>query len=67
MYSLYIYGISFHIVNITREECHLFSKSQHDYKCDFDFMQQFNKQEVNIKRLVLDTIFPAFALFLQQK
>ncbi len=30
-------------------------------------MQQFNKQEVNIKRLVLDTIFPAFALFLQQK
>ncbi len=27
-------------------------------------MQQFNKQEVNIKRLVLDTIFPAFALFL---
>ncbi len=38
-----------------------------NYKCDFDFMQQFNKQEVNIKRLVLDTIFPAFALFLQQK
>ncbi len=37
------------------------------YKCDFDFMQQFNKQEVNIKRLVLDTIFPAFALFIQQK
>ncbi len=31
---------------------------------NFDFMQQFNKQEVNIKRLVLDTIFPAFALFL---
>ncbi len=30
-------------------------------------MQQFNKQEVNIKRLVLDIIFPAFALFLQQK
>ncbi len=29
-------------------------------------MQQFNKQEVN-KRLVLDIIFPAFALFLQQK
>ncbi len=24
-----------------------FSKKYHDYKCDIDFLQQFNKQEVN--------------------
>ncbi len=34
----------------------LFSKNLHDYKSDIDFLQQFNKQEVNIKTYVLDTI-----------
>ncbi len=28
-----------------------FFKNKHDYKCDIDFIQQFNKQYVNIKRL----------------
>ncbi len=30
-------------------------------------MQQFNKQEVDQETYVLETIFPAFALFLPQK
>ncbi len=29
-----------------------FSQKPHDYKCDIDFMQKFNKQEVDIKRLM---------------
>ncbi len=45
----------------------VFSQSQHDYKCDIDFIQQFNKQEVNIRDYVLDTILPVFAPFRQQK
>ncbi len=28
----------------------------------YSFLQQFNKQEVNIRDLVLDTILPVFAL-----
>ncbi len=38
------------LVNITRRVPVFTSKNQHDYKCDTDFMQQFNKQ-VNIKML----------------
>ncbi len=35
---------------------------------NIDFIQQFNKQEVNIKgTCVLDTVLPVFALFRQQK
>ncbi len=43
--------ISLYIVNITQRVRIFLSKSQHDYKCDIDVMQQFKKQEVNIKRL----------------
>ncbi len=39
------------LVNITRRVPVFTSKNQHDYKCDTDFIQQFNKQEVNIKML----------------
>ncbi len=37
--------------NITQRVPVFASKNQHDYKCDTDFMQQFNKQ-VNIKILM---------------
>ncbi len=37
-------------------------KNKHD--CDIDFIQKFNKQKVNIKRLT--TILPVFAPFRQQ-
>ncbi len=43
--------VSFHIVTITRRVMFFFSKSKHNYKCDTDFIQQFNKQEVHMKRL----------------
>ncbi len=29
---------------ISQEECRFFFKNKHDYKCDIDFIQQFNKQ-----------------------
>ncbi len=29
-------------------ESAIFLEYQHDCKCDIDFMQQFNKQEVNV-------------------
>uniref|UniRef100_A0A672MYN9 Holocarboxylase synthetase n=1 Tax=Sinocyclocheilus grahami TaxID=75366 RepID=A0A672MYN9_SINGR len=37
---------------ISRKKSRFFSKNQHDYKCDIDFIQQFNKQ-VNIKEQVI--------------
>ncbi len=43
--------ISLYIVNITQSVQIYLSRSQHDYKWDTDVMQQFKKQEVNIKRL----------------
>ncbi len=42
----------FHIVkNYTKSDV-VFFKNKHDYKCDIDFTQQFNKQYVHIKRLM---------------
>ncbi len=42
--KMYIF-ISIHLVNLSYEECRFFlKKSQHGYKCDIDFIQQFNKQ-----------------------
>ncbi len=35
------------LVNITQRVPVFASKNQHDYKCDPDFMQQFNKQVNN--------------------
>ncbi len=46
-----MYIFTFHIVKITRKE-NFFLQNKHDYKCDIDFIQQFNKQ-VNIKILAL--------------
>ncbi len=46
-----MYIFTFHIVKITRR-VPLFLQNKHDYKCDLDFIQQFNKQ-VNIKILML--------------
>ncbi len=38
--------ISFHIVNQYHVKTDFFfTKKQHDYKCDIDFIQQFNKEE----------------------
>ncbi len=45
---MYIF-ILFHIVKQYHTKSAFFSKYYHDYKCDIDFLQQFNKQEV--KRL----------------
>ncbi len=61
-----MYIFIFHIVNQYDTKSDVF---RHDYKCDIEFIQQFNKQEVNIKRLmfVLDIILPVFAVFRQQK
>ncbi len=51
-----MYIFTFHIVKITRKvlssKKHFFLQNKHDYKCDIDFIQQFNKQ-VNIKILTL--------------
>ncbi len=46
-----MYIFTFHIVKITRR-VPFFLQNKHDYKCDIDFIQQFNKQ-VNIKILTL--------------
>ncbi len=46
-----MYIFTFHIVKITRRVL-FFLQNKHDYKCDIDFIQQFNKQ-VNIKILTL--------------
>ncbi len=46
-----MYIFTFHIVKITRRVT-FFLQNKHDYKCDIDFIQQFNKQ-VNIKTLTL--------------
>ncbi len=48
--KMYIF-ISFRIVNILQRVLFFLQKS--DYKYDIYFIQQFNKQEVNIKRLKL--------------
>ncbi len=45
-----MYIFTFHIVKITRVL--FFLQNKHDYKCDIDFIQQFNKQ-VHIKILTL--------------
>ncbi len=34
----------------SHEGCYIFIKNKHVYKCDIDFIQQSNKQWVNIKR-----------------
>ncbi len=47
--NVYIYIISYSYYH-TKSDV-FFSKSKHNYKCDIDFIQQFNKQEVNMKRL----------------
>ncbi len=46
-----MYIFTFHTVKITRRVPFLL-QNKHDYKCDIDFIQQFNKQ-VNIKILTL--------------
>ncbi len=51
-YIYKLYSLSFHIVNQYHVKTDVFStKKQHDYKRDIDFIQQFNKQEFNIKTL----------------
>ncbi len=47
--NVYIFIISYSYHH-TKSDV-FFSKSQHNYKRDIDFKQQFNKQEVNMKRL----------------
>ncbi len=47
---IYLYNF-IQLINITRRVLFFFSKNQHDYKCGIDFIEQFSKQEVNIKRL----------------
>ncbi len=32
------------MIQITQKSAVLFLKNKHDYKCDIDFIQQFNKQ-----------------------
>ncbi len=56
--------IPFHIVNITRRVPFFFSKNQHDYKCDIDLCNSSINKKLILKDYVLDTICPAFALFL---
>ncbi len=43
--NVYIYIISYSS-SISQIECLLFSKNEQDYKCNIDFVQQFNKQDV---------------------
>jgi len=38
-----MYIFTYHIVKITRR-VPFFLQNKHDYKCDIDFKQQFNKQ-----------------------
>ncbi len=54
-------------VNITRRVPVFTSKNQHGCKCDTDFMQQFNKQEVNIKRLFFRHHIACFCSISQTK
>ncbi len=38
-----MYLFTFHIIKIT-QRMQFFFKNKHGYKCDIDFIQQFNKQ-----------------------
>ncbi len=42
--NVYIYIISY-LISITQRLTFFYTKKQHDYKCDIDFIQQFNKEE----------------------
>ncbi len=45
-----MYIFTFHIVK-SKQRVLFFLQNMHDYKCDIDFIQQVNKQCVNIKIL----------------
>ncbi len=43
--NLYIYTTPYSLVNqFHMKSAVFFSKNDHDYKCDIDFLKQFNKQ-----------------------
>ncbi len=39
-----MYIFTFHMIQITQRVPFFFVENKHGYKCDIDFIQQFNKQ-----------------------